>query len=159
MDPVSYEIGSPMSSEAIIRLPQNVEELWAKITTNGTEIGPAPMDPLSYETGSPMSSEAIIRQFEIFEELWAQIMTETGPAPREELQRAPIHGPHKRPRTPEPDPGAGPSQWIAESEGRGGADPPNNTKRRRVTSEERKAGDRAAAQRGEAHKTLVRRTP
>jgi hypothetical protein len=69
--------------------------------------------------------------------------------------------PQKRLYIPEPDLGEGPSQWMAESEDRGGVDPPNTRpiKRRRMTMEERETGVRTVAQRGETQELRAGRTP
>jgi hypothetical protein len=85
---------------------------------------------------------------------------QTGLLMRQELQSSSDRLVYKRLRTPEPDPGAGGSQWMAKCEGRGAPDSPDTrcTKRRKIMAEE-ETGDRAAAQRGETQELRVRRTP
>jgi hypothetical protein len=111
-----------------------------------------------------MDPVAILRQLLEFDARHAKDTAnriQTGLALKEELQRPSGHVVYKRLREPEPDPGAGTSQWMAECEGRGFADSPNtrHAKRRKVTTEEGGTGDRAAAQRGKTQELRVRMTP
>ena len=111
-----------------------------------------PMDPTN--TGDPLSIQvAALRE-------WARVRAErfsegNDPELKEELEREYDRSVRKRRRSPEPDPGAGPSQFMARSDGSSNADLPRtiHTKRRRET------GDRAAAQRGETQEQRVGRSP
>jgi hypothetical protein len=119
--------------------------------------------PVRFNTSGPISSEAILQKMLYVDKVWANITrnsVEIGLAPREELQRESNHRAQKRPRTPEPDLGVGPSQWMAKSQDWGGVDPPNTrpTIRRRMTMEERETGVGAVAQRGETQELHAGRT-
>lgn len=111
------------------------------------------MNTTTYNIGDPNSSEASLQE-------WARITAyriTNDPAVREEMLRGLEL---KRPRTPDPDLGAEPSQWMANSEDRDGADPqPRRTKRRKTAIEEGETGDRPAAQRGETQEPRVWGTP
>ncbi|KAH9990915.1 hypothetical protein BJV77DRAFT_1068610 [Russula vinacea] len=112
-----------------------------------------PMNTTTHNIGDPNSSEASLQE-------WARITAyriTNDPAVREEMLRGLEL---KRPRTPDPDLGAEPSQWMANSEDRDGADPqPRRTKRRKTAVEEGETGDRPAAQRGETQEPRVWGTP
>jgi len=88
-----------------------------------------------------------------------RVLIDIGLALREGLKRSSDDRHRKRLRTPEPDLGAGPCQWMAESEDRDDAEPPNmrSTKRRKITME-RKTEDRVAAQRGDTQELRAQRT-
>jgi rubrerythrin len=121
------------------------------------------MDPVSSNAGGPVSSEAILQQrLLFFDELWAKAgwdRVEIGLAQREELKRASGNMHRKRLRTAELHLGAGPSHWMAESEDRDDAEPPDtrSTKRMKI-SMERKTEDRVSTQRGETQELRAQRT-
>jgi rubrerythrin len=108
------------------------------------------MNPMIYDIGDPSGLQE-----------WAEITANriaNDPEFQEELLRGSDYS-LKRLRTPEPDLGAGPSQWTAESEDPDGSDLHSRRTKRRRTIEEGETGDRAAAQRGETQEPRVRRTP
>ncbi|KAF8470412.1 hypothetical protein DFH94DRAFT_770989 [Russula ochroleuca] len=119
---------------------------WPQVPTGNIP----PMNPMTYDIGDPSSHQE-----------WAKITANriaNDPEFQEELLRGSDYS-LKRLRTPEPDLGARPSQWTAESEDRDGADPHSRRTKRRKIIEEGETGDRAAAQRGETQEPRVRRTP
>ena len=117
-----------------------------------------PTGPAGFNTSGLTPIEATLQKMQLLDKVWARITNKVeGPELPEEL---PNHRAQKRLRTPEPTPGVGPSQWMAESQDWGGVDPPNTrpTKRRRMTMEERETGVGSLAQRGETQELRAGRT-
>ena len=115
------------------------------------------MDPVS---SNPFSGEAILQQLLLCDELWAKAggdRIEVGLAQQEKLKRASGNMHRKRLRTAELR--QRPSHWMAKSEDRHDAEPPDtrSTKRRKITVG-RKTEVRMAAQRDETQKLRARRT-
>ena len=112
------------------------------------------MPPVNLNTGDPLFTEgAALRE-------WARIKAErfyqgTDPELQEELERTYNDNIRKRRRSPEPDPGAGPSQCTVASDGRGSEDPTRTTR----TKRRRETGDWAATQRVDTQEQHVGRTP
>ena len=110
------------------------------------------MDPARSKTGGPVSRE---------DELWAKIESDRvyiGLALRKELKKASDNMHRKRLRAVEPDLGAGPSHWMAESEYRDDEPPDTRSTKRRKIIMERKTEDRVADQRGKTQELRARRT-